>query len=98
MEGLLEQRKKSQPYGDPSCGSVFKNPAGSSAGALIEGAGMKGQRIGGAVVSSLHANFIVNDEGAHAVDVKNLIVLVQAKVKEAYGIELQPELTFLGFA
>ncbi|MBR3689863.1 MAG: UDP-N-acetylenolpyruvoylglucosamine reductase, partial [Eggerthellaceae bacterium] len=82
----------------PSCGSVFRNPEGASAGALIEGLGMKGLRIGGAQVSDVHANFIINTGDATAQDVRDLIDHIQAKVNEAHGIELTPEVRFLGFA
>ncbi|MBC2890632.1 UDP-N-acetylmuramate dehydrogenase [Gordonibacter massiliensis (ex Traore et al. 2017)] len=98
MEASLARRKKTQPLTDPSCGSVFRNPEGESAGSLVERAGLKGARLGGAQVSELHANFIVNTGDATARDVKDLIELVQAKVSETYGIELQPEVRFLGFA
>ena len=90
--------KMEAPQASPSCGSVFRNPEGRSAGALIEEAGLKGRRIGGAQVSEVHANFIVNTGGATARDVRDLIELAQREVYEAYGIELQPEVRFLGFA
>ncbi len=98
MEASHTRRKKTQPLTYPSCGSVFKNPDGKSAGALIEGVGLKGKTIGGAQVSELHANFIVNIGDATARDVMDLIQLVKRKVYEAYGIELQPEVRFLGIA
>lgn len=98
MEAALAKRKKSQPLSLPSCGSVFKNPEGHSAGALIDQAGLKGMRIGGAQISDKHANFIVNVGNATARDVRGLIELARTKVKEAYGIELQPEVRFLGFS
>ena len=98
MEASHARRKKTQPLTYPSCGSVFRNPDGHSAAQLIEGAGLKGHQIGGAQVSEVHANFIVNTGGATAYEVKELIDLVQRKVYEAYGIELQPEVRFLGFA
>lgn len=98
MEASLARRRKSQPLSEPSCGSVFKNPPGESAGALIDGVGLKGTTLGGAQVSEVHANFIVNTGDATAHDVRSLIELVQTKVYEAYGIELQPEVRFLGFA
>lgn len=98
MEASHTRRKKTQPLTHPSCGSVFRNPDDASAGSLIEGAGLKGLCLGGAQVSELHANFIVNTGNATACDVKDLIELVQAKVNETYGIELQPEVRFLGFA
>ncbi len=98
MEASHARRKKTQPLTYPSCGSVFKNPDGESAGALIERVGLKGRSVGGAQVSELHANFIVNKGGATARDVMELIELAKTKVLEAYGIELQPEVRFLGFA
>lgn len=98
MEALLSKRKKSQPMNKPSCGSVFKNPAEQSAGALIEAVGLKGHIIGGAMISDQHANFIINTGEARAEEVIELIKLAQTKVKEKYGIELQPEVKYLGFA
>ncbi|MCH4184893.1 MAG: UDP-N-acetylmuramate dehydrogenase [Eggerthellaceae bacterium] len=97
MEGALKRRKNSQPLEFPSCGSVFRNPDGESSGALIENVGMKGVTCGGAQVSEKHANFIVNKGGATADDIVSLIQKIQSKVKQAYGIELQPEVRFLGF-
>ena len=97
MEASLSARKKSQPVNEASCGSVFKNPEGASAGALIEGLGLKGLELGGARVSNLHANFIVNTGQASAHDVLGLIALIQTKVNEAHGIQLTPEVRFLGF-
>ena len=81
----------------PSCGSVFKSPPGTSAGSLIEGLGLKGTRVGGAQISEMHANFIVNTGNATARDVLSLIELVQGKVLEAYGVALKPEVKLLGF-
>lgn len=98
MEAGLARRKKSQPMNEPSCGSVFKNPEGVSVGQLIEELGLKGHVLGGAQISEKHANFIVNAGGATAQDVRGLIELVQAKVNESYGIELAPEVRFLGFS
>lgn len=98
MEASHTRRKKSQPLSLPSCGSVFRNPEGVHAGALIEELGLKGLEVGGAQVSDVHANFIVNKGGATACDVIELINLVKTKVYETYGIELQPEVRFLGFA
>ena len=98
MEASHARRKKPQPLSLPSCGSVFRNPEGAPVGALIEEAGLKGLRIGGAQVSEVHANFIVNTGDATARDVLELINLVKTKVYETYGIELQPEVRFLGFA
>lgn len=97
MRSLLERRKASQPLEYPSCGSVFKNPEDHSAGALIDEVGLKGTLCGGAQISEKHANFIVNKHNASASDVRALIKTAQEKVKEHYGIELQPEVKFLGF-
>ena len=88
---IIEYRTETQPYGDRSIGCFFKNPVGKSAGALIEQAGLKGFSVGGAEVSTKHANFIVNKEGALAGDVLILAKQVQEKVKEATGVELEME-------
>lgn len=96
MERYLRERKTTQPIGVPSAGSVFLNPEGESAGRLIEAAGCKGMRRGGACVSSVHANFIVNDGGATAADVVDLIHAVQTTVREVHGVDLRPEIRFLG--
>ena len=97
MEASLKRRKATQPLQEPSCGSVFKNPEGASAGDLIERAGLKGAACGGARVSDVHANFIVNTGNATAHDVLSLIEFVQGKVSQAYGIALKPEVRLLGF-
>ena len=97
MEANLSTRKKSQPVNEASCGSVFKNPEGMSVGALIDGLGLKGFSVGGARISDVHANFIVNTGQASASDVLSLIELIQTKVNEAHGIQLTPEVRFLGF-
>lgn len=91
----LTWRRENQP-GGLSCGSVFTNPAGDSAGRLIDAAGLKGTRIGGAEVSVAHANFIVVDKDATAADVWRLITRVRAVVREGSGIDLTPEVRFLG--
>ena len=96
MEASLRRRKRTQPLSTPNAGSVFMNPEGDSAGRLIESAGLMGTRVGGAVVSDVHANFIVNAGGATSADVLALVRLVRDTVKEAYGIELAPEVRFLG--
>ncbi len=98
MEGSLRRRRKTQPLTVPSCGSVFRNPVGDSAGRMIESLGLKGFSIGGAKVSEVHANFIVNDNKAKAADVIEIIMHVQQRVKEEYGQELQPEVRFIGFS
>lgn len=97
MEASMARRKKSQPLGLPSCGSVFKNPEGASAAKMIDDLGLKGTSIGGAQVSDVHANFIVNTGGATARDVRGLMELVQAEVEKAYGITLEPEVRLIGF-
>lgn len=96
MERSLDRRKRTQPLSQPSAGSVFKNPPGDSAGRLIEAVGLKGTRLGGARVSEIHANFIVNDGGATAADVLGLVRKVQLAVRDRYAIQLEPEIRFLG--
>ncbi|MEB3168163.1 MAG: UDP-N-acetylmuramate dehydrogenase [Synechococcaceae cyanobacterium] len=95
--GNLHSRTSSQPYQQPSCGSVFRNPEPEKAGRLIEGLGLKGTRIGDAQVSPIHANFIVNIGTAHAADIDALIRLVQERVRHRHGLELHPEVIRLGF-
>jgi UDP-N-acetylmuramate dehydrogenase len=92
----LEKRHSNQPYDRPSCGSVFRNPTPQHAAALIERLGLKGYRIGDAEVSTLHANFIINRQDATASQVRELIYYVQSRVKQAYSIELEPEVKMLG--
>jgi len=96
MEASLRRRKRNQPLGAPNAGSVFVNPEGDSAGRLIESAGLKGLRVGGAEVSEVHANFIVNTGTATASDVLELVRHVRESVEDAHGIELTPEIRFLG--
>ena len=93
---LLAQRAASQPTGQPSCGSVFRNPEGDYAARPIEAAGLKGERIGGAQVSEKHANFIINTGGASAADIEALVTRVQERVEAASGVRLQPEVRVLG--
>ena len=92
----LEKRHSKQPYDRPSCGSVFRNPSPEHAAALVEGLGLKGYRIGGAEVSTLHANFIINHQDATASDILALIYHVQAQVKQHHSIDLEPEVKMLG--
>ena len=92
----LHSRTSSQPYQQPSCGSVFRNPEPRKAGQLIEGLGLKGLSIGGAQVSTLHANFIVNTGGASAAAIDQLIALVQQRVAAVHGLTLHPEVKRLG--
>lgn len=93
---LLNHRAMTQPTGQATCGSVFKNPPGNWAAQLIEAAGLKGLQVGGAVVSMKHANFIVNEGEATAADIEQLIMLVQQKVEQYSGIKLQKEVHCLG--
>ncbi|MEN9217636.1 MAG: UDP-N-acetylmuramate dehydrogenase [Gloeomargarita sp. DG_2_bins_126] len=92
----LQRRRRTQPYHLPSCGSVFRNPPASKAGWLIEQSGLKGYQIGQAQVSPLHANFIVNLGGATAQNIYDLIHHVQAVIQAKWGIQLHPEVKFLG--
>ncbi|NJO16501.1 MAG: UDP-N-acetylmuramate dehydrogenase [Thioploca sp.] len=93
---LLEQRHDNQPIGLPSSGSVFRNPPGYYAGQLIEQAGWKGQRVGGATVSEKHANFIINSHQATAADIENLITQITNSVEQHFGIRLVPEVHIIG--
>jgi UDP-N-acetylmuramate dehydrogenase len=95
---LRNQRIKTQPLSENTCGSVFKNPPGNYAGALIEGAGLKGFKIGSASISEQHANFIVNEGGATARDIENLIKHTRQAVREKFDIDLQPEVRIIGEA
>lgn len=97
IDAYRQKRLSSQPYEWPNAGSVFKNPANDSAGRLIEGAGLKGLRIGDAQVSDKHANFIINLAQAKACDVIALMKEIRRSVEEKYGVLLQPEVKFCGF-
>lgn len=88
---IIDYRTQTQPYGDKSAGCLFRNPPSASAGALIDKCGLKGLSVGGAEVSLLHGNFIVNKKNATAQDVLELVHLVKKKVKEITGIELEME-------
>jgi len=93
---LKAKRASRQPRGVPNAGSIFKNPPGNFAGKLLEGAGLKGTRLGGAAFSDQHANFIVNLGGAQAADVRALIDMARNKVKEQSGVWLEPEVRLVG--
>ncbi|MBC7339792.1 MAG: UDP-N-acetylmuramate dehydrogenase [Firmicutes bacterium] len=93
---VLRVRAESQPRGVPSAGSFFRNPPRMAAGALIEQAGCKGMRVGGAEVSPVHANFLVNRGGASARDVLTLAARVRERVAERFGIWLEPEVEVVG--
>jgi UDP-N-acetylmuramate dehydrogenase len=96
MQADLERRRRTQPLGQPTFGSTFRNPPGDSAGRLIEAVGLKGHRIGGAAWSDIHANFVVNLGGATSADVVELIRLAKKRVEESFGITLEPEVRFVG--
>jgi len=98
VKALVNERKAKQPLGLPSCGSVFRNPPGDYAARLIEASGLKGCRIGGAMVSEKHANFIINQDNATAADIEQLILHVQDLVSAKYGIHLLPEVRIIGEA
>ncbi len=96
MAKLTRERNETQPIKTKNCGSVFKNPAGDSAGRLVQAAGLKGAREGNAVVSPMHGNFIVNEGGATAADVKRLIERIQAEVRRRFNIDLEAEVEMVG--
>ncbi|MEY6431719.1 UDP-N-acetylmuramate dehydrogenase [Thioalkalicoccus limnaeus] len=98
IRDLLAARARAQPVGLPSCGSVFRNPPGDHAARLIEAAGLKGRRIGGAQVSPKHANFIINTGTASASDIQRLMALVQTEVERSAGVCLVPEVKQIGGA
>jgi len=95
MDEVARNRAASQPWGHPTAGCVFRNPPGTSAGRLIDQAGLKGARVGGAVVSPVHANFIVLDGPASAHDVLQLIRLVKSRVEKTFGVCLDTELSII---
>jgi UDP-N-acetylmuramate dehydrogenase len=95
---LLKKRNASQPTNQPCAGSVFRNPHGDFAGRLIETSDLKGLTVGGASVSSKHANFIVNDGSATAADIEALIYLLQDKIEQLHGVKLIPEVHIIGEA
>lgn len=92
----LKRKKESQPLDYPSAGSVFKNPAGDYAGRLIESVGLRGAKIGGAMISDKHGNYIINTGGAKAKDILDLVCLAQEVVKKETGIQLELEIRVVG--
>ena len=92
----MKQRKERFPFDMPSAGSIFKNPEGDYAGRLIEAVGLKGKTVGGAMISSKHANVIVNKEKASSSDILSLMDLAAGKVKEMFDIQLLPEIKVVG--
>lgn len=98
LNTMLERRKTTQPLGLPSCGSVFRNPTGDHSARLIEAAGLKGYRIGGAEVSEKHANFIINRDNASATDIEELIEHVRQTVLDEHNVSLVHEVRIIGVA
>jgi UDP-N-acetylmuramate dehydrogenase len=96
MAKLTNERNETQPIKTKNCGSVFKNPPGDSAGRLVQAAGLKGMREGAAVISELHGNFIVNEGGAKAQDVKNLIERAKAEIRRRFNVEIETEVEMVG--
>ena len=92
---LLDKRNSAQPIGLPSCGSVFKNPKDNYAAKLIESSGLKGFCIGGACVSEKHANYIINQNNATALDIENLIIHIQNTIKTLHNVELETEIIII---
>lgn len=97
MQAFYKQKVATQPFAEENAGCMFKNPPGDSAGRLIDISGLKGYRIGGAEVSTVHGNFILNIDNATATDVLNLVAYIQQQVREKTGIALQTEVKRLGF-
>jgi UDP-N-acetylmuramate dehydrogenase len=95
VESYRQRRLRTQPPG-PSMGSVFRNPPEDKAGRLIEAAGVKGTKIGGAIISPKHANFIINEGGAKAQDILDLLVLARESVEKKFNITLIPEIELVG--
>ena len=97
MKSRLKRRMESQPLEYPSAGSVFRNPEGMFAGQLIEESGLKGKKIGGAMVSEKHANFIINHKNAKSSEIKELIELVHDTVLEKYNVDMRCEQEFVNW-
>jgi len=95
-DDVRRRREAHQPLGYPNAGSIFKNPPGDRAGRLIDAAGLKGLRYGGAMVSERHANFIVNVGGASAADVRWLMLEMARRVSDSHGVRLEPEIRLVG--
>lgn len=96
MAKLTKERNETQPIKTKNCGSVFKNPPGDSAGRLVQAAGLKGLREGAAVISQLHGNFIVNEGGATASDVRTLIDRARAEIKRRFNLDIETEVEMVG--
>ena len=96
IKKMLSERADGQPLGKLSCGSVFRNPTNQHAAKLIELCGLKGKKVGGAVISDKHSNFIINTGNATSLDIEQLIEFIQACVYEKYNIKLIPEVRIIG--
>ncbi len=96
LDDIRHWRQAHQPLGIPSAGSYFRNPPDDSAGRLIDAAGLKGTRLGGASVSEKHANFLINDRKGTASDVRGLGEIVRTEVARRFGVRLEPEVVFVG--
>ena len=96
IKDMANERAAKQPLAQPNTGSIFRNPPGDFAGRLIEAAGLKGHRLGGAMVSEKHANFIVNAADATAAQIRDLMRLCQREVRERFGVDLVPEVELVG--
>jgi UDP-N-acetylmuramate dehydrogenase len=92
---IIRNRRRTQPLRYPSAGSIFKNPPGQFAGALIEKAGLKGYRMGGAQISRKHANWIINRGNARAGDIVNLIEKIENEIYKTFGVRLEREIRIL---
>jgi UDP-N-acetylmuramate dehydrogenase len=96
VEERLEARRLAQPMGEHTAGCIFKNPPNGPAGKLIDQAGLKGTSVGGAQVSTLHANYLINTGGATAREMLELIQVVRTRVKDSYGVDLELEIKIVG--
>ena len=96
IKNMLRERANQQPLGKLSCGSVFRNPPNQYAAKLIDLCGLKGKRVGGAIISDKHSNFIINTGNATSSDIEKLIEFVQATVYEKHSIKLVPEVRIIG--
>lgn len=96
MQKNKDYRRETQPWNHPCAGSVFRNPLPEFAGNLVEKAGLRGYQIGGAQISEMHGNFIVNTGGASAQDVLSLIALIKHTIKEKFGIDMHTEVEIIG--
>jgi len=94
---IMQYRLQTQPYGQKSAGCMFQNPSSESAGALIDRSGLKGLRVGGVRISTLHANFLINEGNGSAKEATQLMQMVQKRVKQTSGIDLHPEMQIIPF-